>query len=739
MQNSTKTIVNLVATLLLTIFASPIFAQSNSVIEEIVVTAEKRETSLQNAALSITVISSDDMDSANITSPVDLSGLVPGLIIAKNEGFKRLVSIRGLGFEANQNDIANPSVSFHIDGVYIADPLALNQDFLDVERIEVMRGPQGTVFGQNSTGGTINVITRKPVIGEFSGTADIAFGTDSTFMPRAALTFPISDTVAARVAVSYVKHDGYAEIEGTALDGYELDEEDNITARIKVLWQPSDNFSALFSAQYYDTSVHDRAQRHIRDTASSKRKLTQDFPGKFEFESKLYSVTLDWELPWGTVKSISSLQDESNLQRLDNDRGVVAFEPLQDIVPEATKKGESFTQEINIISSENNSLPFDWIVGLFYLDQDNDVTFLEFADFNQDGVIDQTVDTVNPFSNPDLGFQTASSPGRESWSVYAQATIPVADTVRLTGGFRYTEDEVTSSVTNFFGAFGTDHLKVNSDVVTGKASIEWDWADTNMLYLTWSKGFKPGGTNLTFGSILVNTTFDEEKVFAWELGSKNQFLDGRIQINASAFFYDYENLQFMATDPVPFAGGVDNIPKTEIYGAEFELSAFLTDTLRFDGNLALLDGEITRDFLALDNVLTLGSFDVPFNETQVQNLKGNTPPKLPKATINLNLTHTLNVSGSGSLTSKLQFRYVDDYEYRVFNNSALDTVPSHHLWNLSFLYEPADGNWSVELIAENLEDDDAVNSRFTNAFGVGHTSEEFVSPRTVLLRLGYDF
>lgn len=718
------------------VILGPAFAQNT--IEEIVVTAEKRETSLQDAALSITAITGVNLDKSNITSVVDLSNQVPGLVIAKNEGFRRIVTIRGLGFEANQNDIANPSVSYHIDGVYVADNLNLNADFLDVERIEVMRGPQGTVFGQNSAGGTIHVITKNPEIGEFSGKADIAVGTDSTIMPRAALNIPISDTFAARAAVSYIKHDGYAEIVGTPLAGYQLDEEDNITARFKFLWQPSENFSALFSAQYFDTSVHDRAQRHVSDTSSNKRELTQDFPGLFTYESKIYSATLEWDLSWGTIKSITSYQDSLNTQSLDNDRGVAAFEPLQDIVPSATKADESFTHEINIVSSDDSSLPFEWIIGAFYLDQNADVTFLEFADFNTDGVIDQTIDTANPFSNPDLGFETTSSPGRESWSIFAQATLPLSDHLRLTGGVRYTEDTVTSTVTNFFGAFGSANLLVNTDKATGKVAIDWDWADDKLLYASWSRGLKPGGTNLTFGSELVGSTFREETVDAWEIGAKNQFLDGRVQLNVAAFLYDYQNLQFMATDPVPFAGGVDNVPEVEIYGAEFELSAFLTDNLRFDGSLALLEGEITSDFLALDNVRVVGSFDVGFNRTQIENIRGNTPPKLPSSAVNLSLTHT-HAGGHGNLTSKFQYSYRDEYQYRVFNRSVLDTVPSYGLWGLNFLYEPNQQNWTLELIAENLADDDAVNSRFTNAFGVGHTSEELVSPRTILVRLGYEF
>ena len=133
-------------------------------IEEIVVTAEKREQRLQDVSAAVTALAARDLDTQMVASPEDLNALVPGLTISKSEGFRKIVTIRGLGLEAAQNDVANPSVSYHVDGVYIASDLSLNVDFIDVERVEVLRGPQGTLFGQNSTGGTINVVNRRPNI-----------------------------------------------------------------------------------------------------------------------------------------------------------------------------------------------------------------------------------------------------------------------------------------------------------------------------------------------------------------------------------------------------------------------------------------------------------------------------------------------------------------------------------------------------------------------------------------------
>ena len=164
------------------------WAQQAPVFEEVLVTAEKRTESLQDLSQAVTALSAEDVENRQLSSFVDLSAIAPGVNVAKNEGFKTVITIRGIGNEANQNAIANPSVSYHLDGVYVASPFALQTDFLDLERVEVLRGPQGTLFDQNSTGGGINVITKAPTFDDFYGTADLALGEYSLIRARAAIT-----------------------------------------------------------------------------------------------------------------------------------------------------------------------------------------------------------------------------------------------------------------------------------------------------------------------------------------------------------------------------------------------------------------------------------------------------------------------------------------------------------------------------------------------------------------------
>ena len=182
-----------------------------SVIEDIIVTAEKRDESLQTVSQAVTALTDSELEAKNITSFVDLTAIVPGVTVAKNEGYKTVISIRGVGNETNQNAIAAPSVAYHLDGIFIASPFSLQSDFVDVERIEVARGPQGTLFGQNATGGAINVVSKMPSTSEFSTKASLTIGDYDLRKATATTNFPISDSVATKFSVSTIERDGFTE------------------------------------------------------------------------------------------------------------------------------------------------------------------------------------------------------------------------------------------------------------------------------------------------------------------------------------------------------------------------------------------------------------------------------------------------------------------------------------------------------------------------------------------------
>ncbi|MCH1580228.1 MAG: TonB-dependent receptor, partial [Luminiphilus sp.] len=586
-----------------------LLAQDTPVFEEVLVTAEKRTESLQNLSQAVTALTAEDVENRQLSSFVDLSAIAPGVNVAKNEGFKTVITIRGIGNEANQNAIANPSVSYHLDGVYVASPFALQTDFLDLERIEVLRGPQGTLFGQNSTGGGINVITAAPTFDEVYGSADLTLGEYSLVKARAAVNLPLSDSVAARISVMSNRHDGFTD---NVANGQDLDDADSISARAKLLYQPSDTFSATVTAQIFDEDVNGQAQKGIYDPTPGSRYLAQDSLSHYELESQLYSLTLEWDLGSITLKSLTSYQNDDIAIQRDNDRHdyrtLPPFFLLQSYFDPETNEQKTTTQEFNLISNEPAFGRLDWVAGIFYLDTEVDISILERLDFGFDGVFDPfTLDDIFAYGG-DVGFISDSKPERESISLYGQGTWSLTDRSRLIAGLRYTEDEVFSAVTNFYGREGTEILEIESEKVTGRLALEVDLGDATMVYASYTRGFKPGGSNLTFGReavvspIVVLPVFEEETIDAYELGLKTDLMDGRMRLNGAAFFYTYDNLQYQATDPEVFQGGVGNIPESEIMGAELELGAFLSDSLIFDARLAWLDTEITSSHLALDNV-----------------------------------------------------------------------------------------------------------------------------------------
>ena len=752
----------LLPTLIAATLSGGVSAESSTLVfEEVLVTAEKRSESLQDLSQAITVLDGGDLDTQQISSFVDLSAIAPGVNIAKNEGFKTVITIRGVGNEANQNAIANPSVSYHLDGIYVASPFALQTDFLDLERIEVLRGPQGTLFGQNSTGGAINVITQAPSLDDSFGKADLTLGDYGLFKARAAYNLPLSDTLAVRASVISNTRDGFTD---NLTLGQDLDDANSTSARVRVLYEPRDNFRANFTAQIFDEDRNGAAQKGLLDPTLNARELRQDSRADYELTAELYSVVLEWDLEAFSIKSLTSYQSDDVLINRDNDRNDLAvlapFAQLPSVYVPETNKQKTITQEINLISGAPLFGKMDWVAGIFYLDTEVEISIRELLDFSFDGTFaPYTLAQVFAFDpTAEIGFISDSKPERDSTSVYGQGTWNFNDEWRGVFGLRYTQDEVYSSVTNFFGRTGTDIIEMDSEKVTGRLVVEHDFNESTMGFASYTRGFKPGGSNLTYGlesvvaPVVVLPTFDEEIVDSFEIGLKTDLADGRVRFNAAAFFYNYEGLQYQATDPEVFQGGVGNIPESEIFGAELELSAFLSDSVILDVRLAWLDTEITADHLALDNVQSEAAgnaligqgFNLFSDEIQiarsaaVQNVNGNELAKTPEFTGNIALNWNKNIT-AGEVNSSLQYTYRGEFKHRIFNNAVTDTVPSYDVIDLVVGFRPEGKDWRVELIAKNLTDEDGVNARFTDVFGVGATGDELIGPRQFMARFLMEF
>ena len=740
-------------------------SMADNVIEEIIVVAEKRNESLQDLSQAVTVLSGDELDNKNITSFVDLSGIAPGVTVAKNEGYKTVVSIRGIGNETNQNAIAAPSVAYHLDGVYIASPFALQTDFIDVERVEVLRGPQGTLFGQNSTGGAINVISKRPSTEGFEIKSDLTVGEYNLGKGRVSMNIPVSDRVATRTSFTITERDGFTD---NVFNGQELDDMSSISFRTDWEFTTGDNSSLRIFSTYFDADNNGAAIKGIDDQTPGARKLSQDTRSNYELTSKLFAAIYEADLGNSTFKGLASWQEDQILVVRDNDRhnfgdihigGLWAGLPYirAEFNPE-TSIVETKTLELNMISNEPAFGKLDWIVGLFYFDHEIENYIYEFKDVNNVFDIGLADGQFTPYvHNPEcpacfavygaeVGFISNAFPTRESYSIYGQTTLSVTDKFRLISGLRYTEDKVESFVSNFFGIPGQVYnLEEELDKVTGRLVAEYDVDDDTMIYASFTAGFKPGGSNLTFGfdddnaPVMVFPIFENEEINAYEVGLKTDAFEGRVRANVAAFFYDYENLQFQATDPDIYRGGVANIPEVEVKGGEIELVALLSDSITLDIKMAFLESEIKAPYEALDNVKAEPYF---FGQEAIryslrEDINGNDLAKTPDFTANVSLRYETTLEAGHEITGILEYIHRGEFQQRVINNPTVDIVPSYNVLNLMVSVDPADKDWGFDVMVYNATDEDGVNSRMTDVFGVSATGVELIPPRQIMGRVRF--
>ena len=737
----------------------PVLAQS--VLEEIVVSARKREVSLQDAPIAVSVLSGADFDRSNVVRLDNFNGYVPGLVVAKNDGAGRVVTIRGVGWETAQNLTTQPSVLTYIDGIYLANPLAMGLDLGDIERVEVFRGPQGTEFGQGTTGGSINIVTKKPHFDKLDGSVELSYGTYDNIRGRASINVPLSDTWAFRAAVQKYERDGFAEIEGGELDGYDLDDADSFTGKLAVLWQPSEDFSAHAQVFIHDADHGAAAQKNENDPNPDTRELSQDYPGIFALENYSASLIMEWDSPMGvTVKSLTGWQVLRKEQSVDGDRlneentALINFGfslHNWDVLPFWDNDSDAVSQEISISYSGEQ---LDWVIGGYYLHHENFNDFLEAtgpAPFSASPASlprsQLNAQTLPPFRSH-LNFTEFRTVTREDYAFYGQGTYRLNDMFAVTAGVRYQDEDQLDEGGPFFGT-RPDRV-TNASEVTWKAGIDVHLTEDNLVYGLVSTGWKNGGSGSP--GIFKPDRFAPEEVTAYEIGTRNTFLDGRVRLNVTAFYYDHEHLQFTYEDPAPFTGGTWTIPETEEYGIESELSWLLAEGWQLDGMLAWQDGKVKSDVFALDvedfraatrlfqlGLFTSGAVDERIRMTNGNNLKGNEPPKLVDLMARIALSNTHNFADGSVLDSRVEYVHRGDFQARIFNHPRVDGVPSYDIVNLYFNYDVGSMPLSLGLSVTNIFDKNGVNNIFTNPYGLWTTSREYIPPREVIGSVRYSW
>ncbi|MDB5446485.1 MAG: TonB-dependent receptor, partial [Phenylobacterium sp.] len=625
-------------------------ASPGTVLDTVIVTAERRGTDVQRTPDAITAVPARTLDENFITNINGLNGQVPSLQTTKTAGFENLVTIRGVGSATPENSLTTvPGVAQFVDGVYIANTISLGETLFDIDRIEVLRGPQGALYGQSSIGGAININTRQPRLNVFEGNADVSYGTYNLLRERLAVNIPVSDTVAIRASIQKFDHEGFTKV--TTLAPFRLDDAHDGSVKAAILWKPRDNFSATLTAQLYKSNQHGDAQKNINDPDPDPRHVTQDYAGHFALESQLYHLNLQWDGPLFSVRSVTAYQGLDHVQRLNGSRSTYALLNAYDDVAAWNTHVHNYTEEFDILSPAGSKL--DWIVGAFALYQASKQYVIEFQRFGgppptQAELTPGPGISSNPPSN--LAYGNISHVLRRSYSVFGQATYHATDQLRITAGARWNHDSFRDISYNF-SAFGKSTV-INRDTgskPTWRLEADYDLTPDNMAYASYSRGYKPGGVNGS-GFFIIGPTFKPETNDAFELGAKNYFLDRTLRVNLAAFYYIQKNFQYIETDPFPFSSGIVNIPKIRDYGLEAEVQYVgLEDHLRMGGNVSLTHGEVDGTYKTVNSTIRNaivnnpagpcafgGQFFNPACWTAIaaaaQDINGKTPPAMPKVT-----------------------------------------------------------------------------------------------------------
>ena len=756
-----------------------------STIEEVVVTAQKVQTNLQKTPLAVTSISSALLENEHLAAPKDLDNIVPGLVVNTTPSNPLAISIRGAGYEGIENTSAQPGVSFNQNGVYIASPISLNANFLDVDTVEVLRGPQGTVLGQNSDGGAINVTTKRPQLGAFTGYGDLSGGGYDYDRVRGAVNIPVGDDIAVRVAVQQEAHGGFANATGVTGTGkYPMGNENSLNGRIDALWKPTEPLSVEFWVEHYSNYTNGDAYKNILDPNPDPRELTQDWPAKMAQEADNAALSVGYDLGWSTAKFIGSYQQgkldgSEDLDKL-NYATAVPILGVHDIDVANDRAGHSYTGEFDLTSKPGGKL--DWIAGGFFLYQRYNEGVLEYqynnSASNQAAYLASAYNSYAAFglpvnlspSNPYLSetagfngpvaFETRDTQKMVSLSAYAQATYHITDSLRITLGGRATDDNQIGVIQDYFGLpdrnanglpYNTEKAKFRKG--TGRLELEYDITKLNTVYAMISNGIKPGGANLNPQAVAVPLVFSPERVDAYELGSKNEFFEKTLRLNVSAFYNKIHDYQVDSEDPIPFQGGLTNIKEAHVDGVEAEATQLLPQGFRLDGNFTAQESRVDNHQQLLDPSVA-EQIDIanggPFNGNDVNqrfaafgaassDVYGHQLPKVPSFTGNIALQHAYYFADGAKLTSGIHFIYRNPYYFRVFNVAATDRVPAQRNIDLNFSYVPASKRWHADFLITNLTNNDAINSKYSDNFGTFITANYYAPPRQFIGRVGYSF
>ncbi len=713
------------------ISALPVWAQATpseagASTEEIVVTAQRRSERLQDVPLAITALSAAQLAQSGVRNLEDIGGRSPGVFFKSLNVAQPQIYIRGIGTVQFDNSSEAP-VGLFVDEVYIARHSAGLSALYDLDRVEVLRGPQGTLYGRNTIGGAINVITREPTQ-DTEGEVSIEFGSYGALRTRGAVGGGLSDTVSARVAFATNDRRGWTR---NTVTGKRANDEDNVAGRVKLLFEPSDRTRFKLSADY----ARDRAagfEQEIKGLqnlgiAPSQVELTPDQPYVSQANvaghqnRRIWRTSLRSEFDLSdsvSLTSITAYQDHVFDGLRDLDAGPV---PL--IETKEDEKGHQFSQEVRLASTGDR--PFKWLVGAYYFDEDSRRT----ERWGIGGLF-----PVNPIALFAGDYFWTFDGGTKSYAFFGQANLALTEQFEVVGGLRYTHDRKAGDYT----VRSTAALAVPSFVspttgFTRAVSDSWSSVDPAitinfrpakdvLIYGSYKSGFKSGGFQHRPSSTLVaSLPFNPEDMNAWEFGIKSQWFGRRLVANLSAFNYDYKDLQQLDLVPNTTITFTSNVGSARVRGAELELTARPVPAVDLGLSYSYLDAKY-RDYL----------------DASGAQRRGNYLNRAPKNGVNLSGQYTADLDSAGSLAFRVEYLWRDEIFFNQ-DNAPVNREPSLGLLQARIVYRTANDRISVAATGTNLTKEVYCANQIVSVPSSTAATCVVGAPRQVSVELKYRF
>ena len=694
------------------IYASSPLAQQTNALEEIVVTATKRVQNLQDVPIAVNAFNADTIEVAGINNAGDLAILTPALNINVNTNpFAARMIIRGVG-TAQTDPALEPSVGLFIDGVYLGRTGLGMSDLTDIERIEVLQGPQGTLYGKNTNAGAISVITKKPNFEESEGYVEASVGNYSMNKLTASASGPLTQNLAYRLSGNINQRDGYYDNSA----GVDFNDADDWNIQGKLQWEPTESLSILLSGSRVERDTTccgaDAVQTESVNNELVAQGLSPDSndpydynvqsnaDNRFAMESDLLSMTIDYDAGWGAIKSITAWNDYSYRVDQDPDRSEL------DILTLSNDKfsGDSFSQELRFTASPTDNV--DYMLGAFYLEQNTKRGGDEPFVFIGDDIITIGSQQDLPFPLP---FNFLVQPGdsltvdmnqdAETIAFFGQGTWHIGDQWHITGGLRWSDEEKKSDLfsqtystafsNQVLGASFLDSVSTPIDATLERSSDNVDWmlsavldiSDDSMVYASAGTGTKSGGFQTVNGTA-DDREFDDEDTTTYELGIKSTLLDARLRINAAAFYSEIENFQAQRQLETGLGTYVSNEAKVETSGVDFQVEAAPMP------NLVLSAGLLYMHKYEITDGPEKGA-DLPFTAEF-------------SGTVAATLVFPL---GDGGVYWRTDYSYMDDHTTNVASATQLrdEDYDNRNLINSKLGWR--NDSWNISVWGKNLSDD----------------------------------